>query len=143
VESDIGSFFCLHDPDILSTRSVPTDEYVYMEAEICEIEGFCDGSIATSDNCDSETLIEAPITGRTVGYSLSMVVHLARDTEFFVLISCGKDDPFCFIGISFLSRDDELIFANLRHFFDTILDKCRSCSFCMCEECIHDLTSWR
>jgi hypothetical protein len=37
VEGDIFSFICLVDPDILSTRSIATDEDVDVEAEICEV----------------------------------------------------------------------------------------------------------
>jgi hypothetical protein len=142
VEGDIRSFICLVDPDILCTRSITTDEDMHMCAEICEIECLSDGSIASSDDSHGESLIEVPITGRTVGYPLSVVFHFTRHSELFILISGGEDDTFRLIDVSFLSLYLEVIFANLRHHFDTILDKCRSSSFRMSQEAIHDLTSW-
>jgi hypothetical protein len=113
-----------------------------MFTEIGKIQRFCYRSISTADNGDDESLIEVPITGRTVGYPLSVVFHFTRHSELFILISGGEDDTFRLIDVSFLSLYLEVIFANLRHHFDTILDKCRSSSFRMSQEAIHDLTSW-
>ena len=141
VEGDIGTFTSLVDPDILSTGSFTTYQDMDMGTDIGKIEGFGDSSIAGTDDGHSESLIEVAITGRTVGYPLSIEVHLARDTEFFVLISCGEDNTPRHIDMSFLSRDLESLFANFRHNFDTILYECRSSSFGMFEKIIHDLSS--
>ena len=142
MESDIGSFTCLVDPDILCTRSLATDEDMDMSTEVCEIERLGDSSIPTPDDSYDESLIEVPITGRAVGYSLSIEIHLASYAKFFVLVSCGEDDPLRFICISFLSFELESILANLRHDFDTILYDCRSRFFCLYTETLHDLSSW-
>lgn len=142
VERDIIPFICLLHPDILSTRAISPYEDVDMCTEIGEIERFCDSGIPTTDDGYGESFIEVSITCRTVGYSLSIVFHFARSTEFFVLISSSEDDALCLIDISFLSLDLESIFANLRHNFDTILYKCRSSSFGMFLETIHNLSTW-
>lgn len=142
MKCDVFSGFCLLDPDIFSADAIRADEDVDMFTDFGEVEGFGDGSISCSDDRYREIFVEIPITGRTVRYSLSIELHFARSIEFFVFISGGEDDSFCLVGISFLSFQDELIFANLRHFFDTVLDDGRSCRFGMFLEVLHDFSSW-
>lgn len=142
MESDIFSLVRLLHPYVFCTRAVSTYEDMDVSTEISEVERFCDSSISTTDDGYGESFIEVSITCRTVGYSLSIVFHFARSTEFFVLISSSEDDALCLIDISFLSLDLESIFANLRHNFDTILYKCRSSSFGMFLETIHNLSTW-
>lgn len=112
-----------------------------MFADFGEVEGFGDCGITCSDDGDGEILIEVPIAGGTVRYSLAIELHFARCAKFFIFISRGEDDTFCLISISFLSLDNESIFANLRHIFDTVLDDRRSCRFRMFLEVSHDLTT--
>ncbi len=113
-----------------------------MLAEIREVESLSDSSIATTDNRDCEILIKVPITCRAIRYSLPIELHLSWCTELLVLIPSGEDDTLGDICISFAGLDFELIFANLRHCIDTILDECRSCGFRMSFEIVHDLSTW-
>ena len=81
-----------------------------ISTEISEVERLGDSGIPSTDDGNGESLIEVSITGRTVGYPLSIVLHLTRSTEFFVLISSGEYDPTSLISISFLSFYFESIF---------------------------------
>ena len=113
-----------------------------METEVSEVEGFGDGSIATSDNGDSESLVEIPITGSTVRYPLSIKFHFSFHSQFLVFISGCKYHSFCFIRFSSHGAHTEVIFANFCHCIDTILDDRRSCSLSVCLEILHDFSSW-
>ena len=110
MEGDIFSGFSLLYPDILSTDAIGTDEDMGMCTDFCEVECLCDGSISCPDDCDSESLIEIPIARRAIGNTLAIELHLTRDAEFSVLISCGEDDTTSLVGISFLCLHDEVIF---------------------------------
>jgi hypothetical protein len=142
MDGDIGLGSDFLYPDILSTDTIRSHEYMDMCTDLSEIERLCDSSIASTDDCDREILVEITITGRTVGDSLTVVLCLSWDTEFLVRIACCEDDTLGHIGIALHSADLELIFVNLRHMIDTILYECRSSDFGMLTETLHDLTSW-
>ena len=141
MEGDIFSSFCLLDPDILSADTVRADKDMDVLTDFGEVEGFGDRSIPSSDDGYGEIFVEIPITGGTIRYSLSVELHFARCAKFFVFIASGENDSLCAIGISFLSFYFEVIFANLRHFFDTILDDGRTSSFGVFLEIFHDFCS--
>jgi hypothetical protein len=113
-----------------------------MRTDLSEIECLCDSSIASTDDGDGEILIEVAITSRAIGYSLSIVLSFAWYTELLVGVTSGEDDTLSDIGSSLHSADLELIFANLRHMIDTILDECRSSDFGMLPKALHDFSSW-
>ena len=63
---DIFLGFGLFDPDIFGSEFICTDEDMYFTTELCQIEGFRDSRIPTSDESDTEILEEVPITRSTV-----------------------------------------------------------------------------
>lgn len=142
VKCDVFSCLCFFYPYILCSYTVRTHEYVYMFTKLSKIEGFSDSSISGTNNRDIKSLIKISIARRTVRYALSIELHFARNTEFLVFISCGEYDPFSLICISFHCLYDKVIFANFRHFFDTILDDCRASIFCMELKIFHNLSTW-
>ena len=66
MDDDIVRGFCLFYPDILSADTIRTDEDVNFFTDFREVECLGDGSIACTDDCDCESLIEVAITRCTV-----------------------------------------------------------------------------
>ncbi len=138
VEYDIRVLFCFFYPDILSSNPISSDEDMDFAGNLCQIEGLSDCCIPPAHNRHREISKEVPITGGTIGYPLSDKFYFARNTEFFILVSCSENHSFWIIDSSVGCCDSEIIFAIFRHRFDTFLEDGRTSRSSMISKTLHN-----
>lgn len=100
VHVDIGVLGNLIDPNRLSTEFFSADEDMYLFADFGKVESLGDRSIPSADKRYGTIAEKHPVAGGTVGYSGSEELLFSGDSEFFILVTDGKEYGFGFQSFS-------------------------------------------
>lgn len=130
-------------PDIFRSHTISSNENMDFFRERCKVEWFCDRGVPTSYHWNGESSKKIPVTRRTIRYSFPEKRILSWNTEVSILISrCEEQSPWS-DTFSSQSRDTEWKRCEKLYLWNTILQKLRTCVFCLFEERIHNLSSTR